>query len=80
MARAPTPPPAKNTVRVGPANPEVTRVFTPGKSFSRPDVATDESRSLAAEEQAKRAEYAAQERKAQAEMSAERARQASATD
>jgi hypothetical protein len=70
----------KNTTRIGPNNPGATRTYKPGDNPSRADTSHAETPSLQGESDAKRREYAAQERKAQAEMSAERARQASATD
>ena len=70
----------KNTTRVPPANRGTTRVYRPGQNASPPAVSHAESSGLLAEGDAKRSEYAREDAKAQAEMSAERARQASETD
>ncbi|MGC1861549.1 MAG: hypothetical protein WA733_10600 [Methylocystis sp.] len=76
MARAPTPTPAKNTVRVVPNNPSVSRVFKAGDNPSRADTSRAETPSLQAESNAHRGEYHAEEAKTRAQLSAELARQA----
>jgi hypothetical protein len=75
MARAPTPTPAKNTVRVGPNDQGVTRQFKAGDNPSRADVSKVETPSVLAEGDAKRAAHHHEDARSRAAMAAELARQ-----
>jgi len=67
MARAPTPTPAKNTVRVGPKDQGVTRVQRPGQNSSIPSVSSPEP-SVRADGDAACGEYNAESRRAASDM------------
>ena len=68
MARAPTPPPAKNTTRFGPNDRAVTRAYAPGENASPPAVSHPESSGLLREGDAARGEYNAESRRAASDM------------
>ncbi len=68
MARAPTPPIARNTVRVGPNDRGATRTYRPGENASPAAVSHAESSGLLREGDAARGEYNAESRRAASDM------------
>jgi hypothetical protein len=75
MARAPTPTPAKNTVRTSRPDASFTRPFRPGDNPSRADTSKAETPSVRAEGDAKRAAQHHEEARSRAALAAELARQ-----